>query len=830
MREPTAAELRHQCNIALANDADGVMFYALVSCPGEFAVNRWWPATRQQWVDDSSLYGQTGGEIDMNAGMMGYLDENLDRRRCDWNGESKWDSTVAYINTFLRPVADTIQQNLLWRDAKIWSIRNYADAGANTMVNEVLGIRQDAADPIDAEDSTFVMVSEFGHRITMDQYLFVLNGRTHPTEGHRHITVKLSRDVGPDQQWLVENVITGDVWAVRPTSSPDSTTTANGFTDYFAPGSAALYRLLPMNTETLAFLDTCFAHTFTVTPGAVLSRAHAPVRLAHNARFVVEDSTILTNCVIECCDLEGKANIFVRNGGALQLEGSTLSPTLSRVSRVPVSVGPDSRFTSKRTIYSGIPGDESALSIVGGHAFMLENAIDLGGGGTFVSMWGGGELLSRRDSVQGNAGFFSLGIDAKGGRSFIEGDRFLNVGVPLMAHSGSLIQGCDTAAPVIGRNKFRANYIAMYCEHSEMFFGERPWGSPGNWFASQNSIGILDPTQWYHASAPSGVIYAHANFWGQGGGTPLQACAPNVYGNVSTNYALTADSVPFTGGRGSELSKSSLAASAPPANIREIILDHLANGARADARSAIASFLQNGGGSTAGVQDLAFLYRTAKQVDGQSLVADILSVLDNRQDLRGKLLASDILEQEDDLTGALSILDSYSFAGSDTLLRDAFLRKAILHPLAAQGGYVRGLAALDTLATLVAFDSTLPGFIERYPRLMSNLLITGRSAVPKTSTSAPFRQALPEDIDVWPNYPNPFSDVTSFTFKLGEDKHVRLAVYDAMGREVAVVTDAAYTRGVHSAVLRSGHLPSGLYFYRLTTESGVIQRKMLLMR
>ena len=51
-----------------------------------------------------------------------------------------------------------------------------------------------------------------------------------------------------------------------------------------------------------------------------------------------------------------------------------------------------------------------------------------------------------------------------------------------------------------------------------------------------------------------------------------------------------------------------------------------------------------------------------------------------------------------------------------------------------------------------------------------------------------------------------------------------------MGREVAVVTDADYQRGVHSAVLRGGDLPSGLYFYRLTTDDGVIQRKMLLMR
>ncbi len=79
-------------------------------------------------------------------------------------------------------------------------------------------------------------------------------------------------------------------------------------------------------------------------------------------------------------------------------------------------------------------------------------------------------------------------------------------------------------------------------------------------------------------------------------------------------------------------------------------------------------------------------------------------------------------------------------------------------------------------------------------------------------------------------HPNPFVGAAEITFQLGEDNHIRLAVYDAVGREVALVADADYSRGLHSATLRSGQLPSGLYFCRLTTERGVVQRKMLLMR
>ena len=90
-------------------------------------------------------------------------------------------------------------------------------------------------------------------------------------------------------------------------------------------------------------------------------------------------------------------------------------------------------------------------------------------------------------------------------------------------------------------------------------------------------------------------------------------------------------------------------------------------------------------------------------------------------------------------------------------------------------------------------------------------------------------EEVPEAVE-FVAYPSAFRDVTSLSFKLGKATHVRLTVHDAMGREVAVLTDADCTRGVHSVVLQSAHLPSGLYFYRFMSDEGVIQRKMMLVR
>lgn len=832
LREPTAAELRTQCNIALAHGADGLVFYNFTSAPW-ITTNAFWPPDSATWANDR-IAGHPF--FDVNAGTLGFVDPDdiTGRpvpRRLDWNGENKWDSTTAFIHDFLAPVGNMINSSLSWQRAKLWSIRNHPDAGDNELVNEVLSMRQDAVDPIDAKDSTFVIVSEFVHRTTGDNYLFVLNGRTHPTEGHRHITVKLKPDADPSRQWTVENITSGDMWIVKPRNSPDSLTTANGFTDYFPPGSAALYRLVPYQRGSLPFGETCFEHTLTVTKGASVLLTGSKINLAPQGCIVTEDSLSLSGCEVRCCDLEAIANVYVRNGGRLRLGNDGSRPTT--VTRVPISVGSGSSINANLAVFSGIWYGTGAINLYDGYARTNHNSVDVRGGGHFIDMYGG-ELYATGDSVQGNNCCWTVGVQTTGGQVYVEDERFLDLTCGIWAMGGAYVQGCDSAAPRIGRNKIRSYMMGMYCSNSELQFGELPWGQINNWYASQNSIGVTDTASTWHISASSGTVYAHANFWCQGTTPPLQQCAPHNYGNVEAMGALTIDPVPFIGDPktvSSTMQKDlSSSSQSPPGGVRQTVLQHISAGLHANARAAIESFLLSGGGLSASVEDLAFLYRNIRRIDAPALVANLLAVCINRQDLRSKLLAADILKSEGDPASALSILNAYSFVGSSELMRDAFVRKAILYPLSQPGGYGSGMAVLDTLRSLVSIDSTLAWFIEVYPKLFSGLDHAAQSPFPK-SRAGDFTGAIQaEGVDVWPNYPNPFSDVTSFTFKIGEDKHVRLAIYDAMGREVTVITDADYQRGVHSTVLRSGDLPSGLYFYRLTTDEGVIQRKMLLMR
>jgi hypothetical protein len=80
------------------------------------------------------------------------------------------------------------------------------------------------------------------------------------------------------------------------------------------------------------------------------------------------------------------------------------------------------------------------------------------------------------------------------------------------------------------------------------------------------------------------------------------------------------------------------------------------------------------------------------------------------------------------------------------------------------------------------------------------------------------------------NYPEPFSERTTIRYELPRTEHVRLAVYDVLGREVAVLVDAEQAPDVYDVTFEAGHLPAGVYLYRLVTRTVVITRRMVKVR
>jgi len=81
------------------------------------------------------------------------------------------------------------------------------------------------------------------------------------------------------------------------------------------------------------------------------------------------------------------------------------------------------------------------------------------------------------------------------------------------------------------------------------------------------------------------------------------------------------------------------------------------------------------------------------------------------------------------------------------------------------------------------------------------------------------------EFHLYQNYPNPFNPSTKIKFTIpvtplsfGEGLGVRLVVYDVLGNEIATLVDEEKPAGTYEVNFNASELPSGLYFYTLTTD------------
>lgn len=94
---------------------------------------------------------------------------------------------------------------------------------------------------------------------------------------------------------------------------------------------------------------------------------------------------------------------------------------------------------------------------------------------------------------------------------------------------------------------------------------------------------------------------------------------------------------------------------------------------------------------------------------------------------------------------------------------------------------------------------------------------------------------LPGDYTLFQNYPNPFNASTQIEFGLPLRSHVRLTVYNILGKEVRVLVEDELSAGSYRVEWdgRDGHgdpVASGVYLCKLSSGESVKTRKMLLLK
>ncbi len=176
---------------------------------------------------------------------------------------------------------------------------------------------------------------------------------------------------------------------------------------------------------------------------------------------------------------------------------------------------------------------------------------------------------------------------------------------------------------------------------------------------------------------------------------------------------------------------------------------------------------------------------------------------------------SDFIEPSKTAKGILK--GQYSKNGMAVCLESEYFRTASF--------FVPIELAQDTADFYSLLDSTLTWLNENTTRLDTTF-----SKIKENEQSA-----IKSSFRLFSNYPNPFNPTTTLSFELLNAEKVSLKIFNLRGEQVAKILDRELIPGAYSfnwtACTAEGKLlPSGIYIYRLETDSKTMSHKMILLR
>ncbi len=89
---------------------------------------------------------------------------------------------------------------------------------------------------------------------------------------------------------------------------------------------------------------------------------------------------------------------------------------------------------------------------------------------------------------------------------------------------------------------------------------------------------------------------------------------------------------------------------------------------------------------------------------------------------------------------------------------------------------------------------------------------------------------VPANIELLPNYPNPFNPLTHIKFNVVKNTQVTISIINSAGQQVAVLLNTYTAPGQHEISWNAAGFSSGLYFIRLSTNGESYVRKAILMK
>jgi len=105
-----------------------------------------------------------------------------------------------------------------------------------------------------------------------------------------------------------------------------------------------------------------------------------------------------------------------------------------------------------------------------------------------------------------------------------------------------------------------------------------------------------------------------------------------------------------------------------------------------------------------------------------------------------------------------------------------------------------------------------------------NMTLHGAAGVEQQQSNVPGEFTLGQ------NYPNPFNPSTQIEYSVPQRSNISLKVFNVLGQHVATLFDGERQAGRYSATFDGSKFASGVYFYRLQSNSVSITKKLVLMK
>lgn len=161
------------------------------------------------------------------------------------------------------------------------------------------------------------------------------------------------------------------------------------------------------------------------------------------------------------------------------------------------------------------------------------------------------------------------------------------------------------------------------------------------------------------------------------------------------------------------------------------------------------------------------------------------------------------------------------------LLDDDFVADSVLDINYEENAVV---GASDTLFVDSVFTNIKGIVIYSYGSFKIEIRELEDMTLPESGSGDDAINLVPQNFALHQNYPNPFNPITTIGFDLPVNEHVTLNLFDVTGRKVQQLINSSLTSGQYSIQLNASNLSSGVYFYRLKTDSYTATNKMLLLK